>query len=177
MCSPTFFKIYRAKSVQEFKPDPYIATILNCCMWVFYGLPFVHPDSILVVTINAIGFLIEIFYICIFFAYSDWPKRRKILIALLIEVVFVVVVIFITMTFLHTTKRRSMLVGILCVVFNIIMYNSPLTVMIPNGLGALSGAVQLILYATYYKSTKWDDQPNPPPSELQLSSKDTPPNP
>ncbi|KAF7136069.1 hypothetical protein RHSIM_Rhsim08G0170700 [Rhododendron simsii] len=184
-------------------------------MWVFYGLPFVHPDSILVVTINAIGLVIEIFYVCVFLAFSDWPKRRKIIIALLVELVFLAVVIFITMTFLHTTKSRSMLIGIFCIVFNIIMYTSPLTVMrmvirtksvkfmpfylslanflngsiwlvyallifdpyitIPNGLGALSGAVQLILYATYYKSTRWDGGPNPA-SDVQLPSKDNPPN-
>ncbi|XP_058179414.1 bidirectional sugar transporter SWEET5 [Rhododendron vialii] len=212
---PTFVKIYKARSVQEFKPDPYVATILNCCMWVFYGLPFVHPDSILVVTINGIGLVIEIFNVSVFLAFSDWPKRWKIIIALLVELVFLAVVIFITMTFLHTTKSRSMLIGILCIVFNIIMYTSPLTVMrmviktksvkfmpfylslanflngsiwlvyallkfdpyitIPNGLGALSGAVQLILYATYYKSTRWDDGPSPA-SEVQLSSKDNPPN-
>ncbi|KAE9467373.1 hypothetical protein C3L33_00722, partial [Rhododendron williamsianum] len=106
----------------SFSPHyPYVATILNCCMWVFYGLPFVHPDSILVVTINGVGLVIEILYVCVFLAFSDWPKR------------------------------------------------------IPNGLGAISGAVQLILYATYYKSTRWDDGPTPA-SEVQLSSKDNPPN-
>lgn len=46
---------------------------------------------------------------------------------------------------------------------------------IPNGLGALSGAVQLILYATYYKSTKWDDQPNPPPSDFNSPPRTLPP--
>lgn len=56
--------------------------------------------------------------------------QRKIIIALLVELVFLAVVIFITMTFLHTTKSRSMLIGILCIVFNIIMYTSPLTVMV-----------------------------------------------
>jgi len=30
-------------------------------------------------------------------------------------------------------------------------------VMIPNGLGTLSGLVQLVLYATYYKTTNWDE--------------------
>lgn len=28
---------------------------------------------------------------------------------------------------------------------------------IPNGLGSLSGLVQLILYATYYRTTNWDE--------------------
>ncbi|XP_073284339.1 bidirectional sugar transporter SWEET5-like [Primulina huaijiensis] len=215
---PTFFKIWKAKSVQAFKPDPYIATVLNCAMWVFYGMPFVHPDSLLVVTINGIGFFIEIFYVTIFFIYSDWPKRKKILLALLIELVFMVVVVFITLVFLHGTKQRSMLIGILCIVFNIIMYTSPLTVMkrviktksvkfmpfylslanflngmiwfsyalikfdpyvmIPNGLGSLSGLVQLILYATYYRTTDWDDDgtgsTNQPEIQLQRTNSAAP---
>ncbi|KAF5933302.1 hypothetical protein HYC85_029473 [Camellia sinensis] len=183
-------------------------------MWIFYGLPVVHPDSILVVTINGVGLLIEIVYVLIFLTYSNWPKRKKILIALLVEVIFMAIVVFITMTFLHTTKARSTLVGLLCIVFNIIMYTSPLTVMrsviktksvkfmpfylslanfcnglvwliyallkfdpyitIPNGLGALSGAIQLILYATYYKTTNWDDDGPLESSEVQLSNRNIP---
>ncbi|KAL6559412.1 Bidirectional sugar transporter sweet5 [Orobanche gracilis] len=208
---PTFFKIWKAKSVQGFKPDPYIATVLNCLMWVFYGMPFVHPDSLLVVTINGVGFFIEIFYITIFFVYSDWPKRRKILIALLVELVFMVVVVLITLLCLHGTTSRSLLVGILCIVFNIGMYTSPLTIMkrviktksvkfmpfylslanfangivwsiyalikldpfvlVPNGLGTLSGLVQLVLYATYYNTTKWnEDESAHTETELQPTS-------
>lgn len=194
---PTFVKILKAKSVMEFKPDPYIATVLNCAVWVFYGMPFVHPDSLLVITINGFGLAIELLYVSIFFIYSDWPKRQKIIIALIIEAIFMAILIFVTLTFLHGTKDRSMLIGIVAIVFNIIMYTSPLTVMkkvittksvkympfylslanfanglvwatyallkfdpyilIPNGLGSLSGLVQLILYATYYRTTNWDE--------------------
>ncbi|KAI3454516.1 hypothetical protein Pfo_011179 [Paulownia fortunei] len=209
---PTFYKIWKEKSVQSFKPDPYLATVLNCAMWVLYGMPFVHPDSLLVVTINGTGFFIEIFYVTIFFVYSDWPKRRKILIALLVEVLFMAVVVIITLVFLHGTKSRSLLIGILCIVFNIMMYTSPLTIMkrviktksvkfmpfylslanfangivwfiyalikfdpfilIPNGLGSLSGLVQLVLYATYYRTTKWDEDSSTQ-TEIELQSSTT----
>ncbi|KAE8815791.1 Protein RUPTURED POLLEN GRAIN 1 [Hordeum vulgare] len=73
---PTFWRIIKNKDVEEFKSDPYLATLLNCMLWVFYG--------------------------------------------------------------------------ILCVIFGSAMYASPLTIMIPNGIGALFG---LVLYACYYKST------------------------
>ncbi|XWS37466.1 hypothetical protein CRYUN_Cryun19dG0045400 [Craigia yunnanensis] len=205
---PTFVKIWKAKSVQEFKPDPYVATVLNCMMWVFYGLPIVHPDSLLIITINGIGLFIELIYVTIFLIFSQGKKRRKILIYLLIEVIFMAIVIFITLFFLHTTERRSMFIGIMAVIFNIGMYASPLTVMrmviqtksvkympfslslfnflngviwviyailifdpyvlIPNGLGSLSGLVQLILYATYYRTTRWDDD-DQLPQQVQLS--------
>ncbi|KGN64303.1 bidirectional sugar transporter SWEET5 [Cucumis sativus] len=193
---PTFVKIIKHKAVEDFKPDPYLATILNCAMWVFYGMPFVHPDSILVVTINGIGFFIEAVYVSIFFIYSPWAKKKKMMVILLIETIFFAVVVVITLLVFHTTTTRTYFVGILCIIFNIGMYTSPLTVMrlviktrsvkympftlslanfcngivwaiyailkfdpnvlIPNSLGALSGLIQLILYATYYKTTNWD---------------------
>jgi solute carrier family 50 (sugar transporter) len=61
--------------VEEFKPDPYLATLLNCMLWVFYGLPIVHPNSILVVTINGVGLVIEGIYLLIFFIYATKQKR------------------------------------------------------------------------------------------------------
>ncbi|KFK28013.1 hypothetical protein AALP_AA8G460200 [Arabis alpina] len=194
---PTIAKIWKMKSVSEFKPDPYVATVLNCMMWTFYGLPFVHPDSLLVITINGTGLFMELVYVTIFFIFASASVRKKITIAMVIEVIFMALVVFCTLYFLHTTKQRSMLIGILCIVFNVIMYAAPLTVMklviqtksvkympfflslanlmngvvwviyaclkfdpyilIPNGLGTLSGITQLVLYATYYKTTNWNE--------------------
>ena len=75
LCRLTFWRIYKAKDVEEFKPDPYLATLLNCMLWVVYGIPVVHPNSILVVTINGIGLVIEAVYLTIFFLYSHSQKR------------------------------------------------------------------------------------------------------
>jgi len=77
ICRPTFISIFKSKSVQNFKPDPYIATILNCGVWAFYGLPFVTPDNTLVISINSFGFFLEIFYTTVFFVYSPWNKRVR----------------------------------------------------------------------------------------------------
>ncbi|CAM8999783.1 unnamed protein product [Rhodiola kirilowii] len=74
---PTLWRIWKKKSVEEFKPDPYLATVMNCLFWVFYGLPFVHPDSTLVVTINGVGLAMELFYLAIFYIYGDNKKRIK----------------------------------------------------------------------------------------------------
>ncbi|KAF3506243.1 hypothetical protein F2Q69_00005098 [Brassica cretica] len=160
-------------------------------MWTFYGLPFVQPDSLLVITINGTGLFMELVYVTIFFIFATSPIRRKITIAMMIEVIFMAVVIFCTLYFLPTTKQRSMLIGILCIVFNVIMYASPLTVMklviktksvrymplflslasLMNGIVWVIYAclkfdpyilevtgVTLILYATYYKTTNWNDE-------------------
>ncbi|GAB4836632.1 hypothetical protein Ancab_001545 [Ancistrocladus abbreviatus] len=205
---PTFIGIYKKKSVEQFKPDPYLATIMNCILWVFYGLPFVHPNSTLVVTTNAIGLAIELTYIVIFLLYSDKKGRLKVVAWIAVEIVFLAIVASCTLKIFHTTKKRSNVAGILCVIFGLLMYISPLTIMgkviktksvkympfylsvgnfangliwtiyavippgpdpyiiIPNGLGALSGAVQLILYAYYSKFTPKDDEKKP--TELQM---------
>jgi len=195
---PTIRKVVKAKSVQEYKPDPYVATVLNCAMWSFYGMPFVSPDDILVLTINGAGLVLELAYVGIFILYSNWGLRKKILIALLIETIFMTVVVLITILAIPDTDGRSMLVGIVSIIFNIIMYTAPLTVMqrviktksvkymplalsvasfsnaviwtiyallkfdpyllVPNALGGISGAVQLILYAWFYRTTNWEEE-------------------
>ncbi|CAM0884045.1 unnamed protein product [Alopecurus aequalis] len=35
---PMFWRIIKNKDVEEFKSDPYLATLLNCMLWVFYGI-------------------------------------------------------------------------------------------------------------------------------------------
>lgn len=74
--SPTFYKIIKNKAVEGFKPDPYLATTLNCLFWVLYGTPFVHPGTILVSTINGVGIVIELIYLCIFLLYANDNKQR-----------------------------------------------------------------------------------------------------
>nr|AWO14215.1 sugar transporter SWEET6 [Saccharum spontaneum] len=127
--APTFWRIWKARDVEEFKPDPYLATLLNCMLWVFYGIPVVHPNSILVVTINGIGLVIEAIYLTIFFIYSDGKKRKKAFAILAVEILFVAAVVIGVILGAHTHEKRSMIVGILCVIFGSMMYASPLTIM------------------------------------------------
>ncbi|KAI3804491.1 hypothetical protein L1987_26067 [Smallanthus sonchifolius] len=191
---PTFIQIVKKGTVEQFSPVPYLATFVNCGIWVLYGLPLVHPHSLLVITINGAGFLIETVYLLLFLIYSARKQRIKVLLIMLAELVFLGVLALLVLTVAHTTKVRSNIVGSIAIVGNIMMYAAPLSVMklvittksveympfflslfsmlngiswtiyalirfdpyivIPNGLGSLFGVVQLILYATYYKSTQ-----------------------
>ncbi|GLT77354.1 hypothetical protein SLA2020_489500 [Shorea laevis] len=126
---PTFVRIYKKKSVEQFKPDPYIASAMNCMLWVFYGLPIVHPDSILVVTINGTGLVLELIYLTIFFMYAEKKGRLKVIGWFIVELVFLGIVATCTLLLRKTHEQRSTLVGILCVVFGGLMYASPLTIM------------------------------------------------
>ncbi|KAL3720242.1 bidirectional sugar transporter SWEET4 [Eucalyptus grandis] len=212
---PTFYRIIKNKSVEEFKEYPYLATVLNCMFWVIYGLPFVRPDSILVITINGVGLVIELIYLCIFFSYAPNKGRKKVVYWLCGEIAFVVAMSLVFLLVFHDHKRRILAFGIFCDMCNIIMYTSPLTIMkkvittrsveympfylslanflngcvwtayalikldifilISNSLGSISGAVQLILYSCYYRSTPRDEKViEPKASQIQLSVSDGP---
>ena len=100
-------------------------------VWSLYGLPMVHPDSLPVLTINGAGTGIEILYIIIFLIYTaDRQKRLRVLLVLLIEAIFITVLTVLVLTVVRTLKVRSMIVGIMCIMFNIMMYASPLAVMV-----------------------------------------------
>ncbi|CAN1254567.1 Bidirectional sugar transporter SWEET6b, partial [Linum perenne] len=191
---PTFVKIWKKGSVEQFKPDPYLASTVNCMSWVVYGLPFVNPDGLLVLTTNAVGTAIAFIYVTIFLIYSDKRKRIKIMVILVVEISFIALLLLLVVLLVPNVARRTMIVGVVAVVFCVINYGAPLSVLkmvietrsveympfflslacfangacwtayaliridwflvIPNGSGALLGLVQLILYATFYKSTK-----------------------
>ncbi|KAG9450010.1 hypothetical protein H6P81_009975 [Aristolochia fimbriata] len=127
--SPTFYRIIKKKDTEQFKADPYLATILNCMLWIFYGLPIVHPNSILVVTTNGVGFVLEAMFLIIYFTYASKKQRWRVIVTLLIEIAFMTLVVVLVLTLAHTHKLRSAVVGILCLVFNCVMYASPLTIM------------------------------------------------
>ncbi|XP_020105645.1 protein GAMETE EXPRESSED 3 [Ananas comosus] len=121
---PTFAKIWKRRAVEEFAPIPYLVALLNCMLWVFYGIPVVHPHSILV-TINGVGFILESLYLLTFSAFSPNRLRLKVLRILSVELLFMGGVILGA----HTHEKRSLIVGVLCIIFGTCMYASPLFIM------------------------------------------------
>ncbi|KAK7832527.1 bidirectional sugar transporter sweet7 [Quercus suber] len=196
---PTFVQIWKKKAVEQYSPVPYLATLVNCMMWALYGLPIVHPNSLLVLTINGAGTGIEIVYIIIFLIYTaERQKRLRVLIVLLIEATFITVLTVLVLTVSGSFKERSMIVGIMCIMFNIMMYASPLAVMVQKlvlatksveympfflslacfangviwlayGLIRFDPFIVLILYALFYKSTKRQIAERKSKGEVDLS--------
>ncbi|RRT54623.1 hypothetical protein B296_00016933 [Ensete ventricosum] len=177
--APTFHRIWRSGSVEQFHATPYLATLLNCMFWILYGLPMVHPHSTLILTINGSGLVIELVYVLIFLRCSDRARKLRVFLVLLAEILLVGAVAAADLTLVHGYQRRSLIVGVLCVVFGTVMYAAPLSVMvgfgfsppavaclssrlpqlllnlqIPNGLGVAFAAAQLILHMMYHASTK-----------------------
>ncbi|KAL3833167.1 hypothetical protein ACJIZ3_007903 [Penstemon smallii] len=128
--APTFKRILEKRTTEEFHPYTYLACMMNCMFWVLYGLPIVHPDSTLVITINGIGLFLEFIYLTIFFAFTNKKTNKRIIVTgVLVELVALAAVAFMTLLCFNTHEKRSMFVGIVCVVFGIIMYGSPLTIL------------------------------------------------
>lgn len=128
---PTFVKIVKKKSVEKYSPIPYLATLINCLVRGLYGLPMVHPDSTLVMTLSGIGIVIEIVFLIIFFVFCGRRKQRLVIsVVLAVEIVFVAILTVLVLTFQHTTDQRTVSVGIACCVFNTMLYVSPMSVMV-----------------------------------------------
>ncbi|KAK9734994.1 hypothetical protein RND81_04G176200 [Saponaria officinalis] len=128
--APTIWRIWKNKSVEEFKFHTIVAGIMNCVMWVFYSMPFVHPHSILVTTINSLGLAMYIGFNMVYLMYADNHKRKSMALYYIAELMFLAALACTTMLAFHSHTARSNFVGVFCDVFGIILYGSPLTVML-----------------------------------------------
>lgn len=81
-------------------------------------------------TINGIGLGIEIVYLTIFVLYSERKQRIKVFFIVLSEIMFIGLIAILVITLVHSHKKRSTIVGNICMVGNILMYASPLAVMV-----------------------------------------------
>ncbi|XP_059287589.1 bidirectional sugar transporter SWEET4-like isoform X1 [Lycium ferocissimum] len=125
---PTFIRIWKKKSVEQFSPVPYLATFINCGLWVLYGIPLVHPHSILILTIDGTGLAIEVVYLALFLLYSERKERMKFFLIIVGEIIFLASLAVLVLTLVQTHKKRSTIVGSICMAGNILMYASPLVV-------------------------------------------------
>lgn len=94
-----------------------------------YGLPFVSPNNILVSTINGTGAAIESVYVLLYIIFA--PKREKAKILGLLTLVLTVfgAVALVSLLALQG-KPRKLFCGLAATIFSIIMYASPLSIMV-----------------------------------------------
>lgn len=72
-----FLQMFTTQSVNEdFNGLPYVASLLNCILWVLYQS--VHPDNILVLIINIVGIGIQVSYLGITFFFARRRMRVRI---------------------------------------------------------------------------------------------------
>ncbi|XP_052154587.1 bidirectional sugar transporter SWEET1b [Oryza glaberrima] len=126
---PTFWRIIRRKSTEDFSGVPYNMTLINCLLSAWYGLPFVSPNNILVSTINGAGAVIETAYVVVFLVFASTHKTRLRTLGLAAAVASVfAAVALVSLLALHG-QHRKLLCGVAATVCSICMYASPLSIM------------------------------------------------
>ncbi|XP_024005448.1 bidirectional sugar transporter SWEET17 isoform X2 [Eutrema salsugineum] len=150
----TFWKIVKRKSTEEYKSLPYICTLLGSSLWTYYGI--VTPREYLVSTVNGFGTeeqsddVSELLQLGLLFGPVFWTCRlNTIVVVSLLNVLFPIAAIAATRSAFKDEKTRSQSMGFICAGLNIVMYGSPLSAMVPNGVGFVFGTMQLILYGIY----------------------------
>lgn len=122
---PTFRRIIRNKSTEQFSGLPYIYALLNCLICLWYGAPIVSPDIILVFTVNSIGAVFQLVYIIIFTFYASKEKKTKMIWLLLAVFGAFAVIIFVSLR-MHDPRTMQMFVGFLSCASLVSMFASPL---------------------------------------------------
>ncbi|URE37574.1 bidirectional sugar transporter [Musa troglodytarum] len=123
---PTFYRVYRKKSTEGFHSVPYVVALFSCMLWIYYA--FVKTNSMLLITINSFGLLIETIYITIYLIYA--PRKARIfciqMFVLLDLVAFAAIVL--TTQLLFKGSSRVTVLGWICVGFSISVFAAPLSV-------------------------------------------------
>ncbi|WVY91337.1 hypothetical protein V8G54_036851 [Vigna mungo] len=94
-----------------------------------YGLPFVSPHNILVSIINGTGAVIEMIYVFIFVLFAPKKEKAKILGLFSFVVAVFSGVVLVSLLALHGNTRQ-LFCGFAAAIFSIIMYGSPLSIMV-----------------------------------------------
>ncbi|KAF7130427.1 hypothetical protein RHSIM_Rhsim10G0083700 [Rhododendron simsii] len=126
----TFKRIVMNKSTEQFSGIPYVMTLLNCLLSAWYGLPFISPNNMLVSTINGTGAAIEAIYVLIFVIYAPKKEKGKILGLLTFVLSVFAAVALISMLVLQSKNNKKIFCGFAAAIFSIIMYGSPLSIML-----------------------------------------------
>lgn len=69
----TFWRIVKKGSTEEFSGLPYVCTLQQAAMWVYYGIT--KPGATLVATGNSVGVVMESIYVTLFLIYAP-PRVR-----------------------------------------------------------------------------------------------------
>lgn len=122
---PTFRRIMRNRSTEQFSGMPYIYALLNCLICLWYGSPIVSPDNLLVFSVNSVGAVFQLIYSVIFMIHADKARKVKMLVTLLIVFAIWAVIVVGSLQIPYHNVRQD-LVGLLSGASLISMFASPL---------------------------------------------------
>ncbi|GLT39956.1 hypothetical protein SLA2020_141210 [Shorea laevis] len=124
---PTFYRIWKKKSTEGFHSVPYLTGLFSAMLWIYYAL--LKADAFLLITINAFGCVIEAIYIAFYITYA--PRKERIFtLTLLLLLNFVgFCSILLLSHFLTKASMRVHVLGWICMVFSLIVFVAPLSIM------------------------------------------------
>ncbi|KAK8588980.1 hypothetical protein V6N13_087866 [Hibiscus sabdariffa] len=122
---PTFKRIIRNQSTENFSGLPYVYALLNCLICTWYGTPLISFDNLLVMTVNSIGAVFQITYIIIFIVHADREKKIRML-GLLLAVFGLMAIVVGGSLQIADRGTRWVFVGLLSCASLISMFASPL---------------------------------------------------
>lgn len=152
---PTFRRIVRNQSTEQFSGIPYVYALLNCLICAWYGCPFISYDNLLVTTVNSVGAVFQLSYVIIYITHADKHKKVRIwdiykflsfyeniwilnfssslqfkMSALLLGVFGLFAVIAIGSLLVTDLELRHLIIGFLSCATLISMFASPLSIMV-----------------------------------------------
>ncbi|URD89640.1 bidirectional sugar transporter [Musa troglodytarum] len=125
---PTICKIYQNKSAEGYSSLSYNLSLFSCLIWVYYA--HLKPNSVLLISINAIGCLILTSYITIYLVFATRKDRiftLQVFVAL--NLVTFIGILFLTLLLFSGTNRLTVL-GWICVGFSISVYAAPMSTIV-----------------------------------------------
>ncbi|XP_050364360.1 bidirectional sugar transporter NEC1-like [Argentina anserina] len=124
---PTFYWIYKKKSTFQFPSLPYSVALFSAMLTLYYA--FLKTNSMIIITINSIGILIETGYLVLFLIYT--PPQSKIYTAKFFGLFnflgFGVVVL--STCLIPNDVMRLKIVGWVNIVFGVGVFAAPLIVL------------------------------------------------
>ncbi|KAL3524391.1 hypothetical protein ACH5RR_017225 [Cinchona calisaya] len=124
----TFARVLRKKNTEGFSCVPYTVALLNCFLYTWYGLPIVSCgfENFTVVSINIIGMLLELSFICIYLRFSPANTKKKFAILTALVILTCCATALISAFVFHDHPHRKRFVGSMGVISSVAMYTSPL---------------------------------------------------
>ncbi|KAJ7014529.1 bidirectional sugar transporter SWEET2 [Populus alba x Populus x berolinensis] len=129
---PTYRRIIRNRSTEQFSGLPYIYALMNCLICMWYGTPIISADNLLVVTVNSFGTVFQLAYIILFIIYAERTKKVSMLASLLVVLGLFAIIVAGSLQ-IHDRMIRWISVGSLTVVSLISMFASPLFIIVKFG--------------------------------------------
>ncbi|KAI3733310.1 hypothetical protein L6452_12752 [Arctium lappa] len=124
----TFMEIWKQKSTMGFESLPYVVSLFSALSWLYYAL-MKEGDTFLLITINALGSLVEAVYVTVFIMYAATPHTKKHTCKIVIGTMALWVVICVGSFVLLEGARRALVVGWLCVGVSVCVFAAPLTIL------------------------------------------------